>query len=241
VGSAISYNSQPSAPPSGTISLVSSSLGAGFATDVARYKLGEIIAPPDYDAALQPLALTDFWRREPVRPGEVVNGQVLIPTSQVIVTQASATSPIVTLKTEVPELAVGAYLLGQPIVIISGITITLAGNASENIQAEVVRQVLPPERFHYSPHEGSPDRPNTPSQTVFASNSGAVTLIWVSRQPVSGGNYAVLEESFSVSSKAIGAVRNLYWSEGSFSGPQVQITDSRIADISIAYNRRVPK
>lgn len=231
-------------PSNGSVVLLQSALGAGFATDVPRYKLGEIIPPPLYtpDLALLPPD-SDFWRPDPVRPGEAVNGTVLIPTGQVIVTQASANSNIVTLKAGEPlppQLVVGAYLLGQQITIISGNTITLAANSKETIQSDLVSEVIPAERFYFSPHEGSPDRPGTPSRAVYASSSGAVSIIWVSRQP-QGGVFTTLEESFTVSSKSDRPIRTMYWSEGTFGAPQVQISDSRIERVTIAYNRSVPQ
>ncbi len=231
-------------PANGSIVLISSSFGAGFATDVPRYKLGEIIPPPLYtpDLALLPPG-SDFWRPEPVRPGERINGSILIPAGEVTVSEASANSTVVRLKAGAPvppQLVVGSYLLGQPITVISGTTVTLAGNANETILNEVTRQVSPVERFYYSPHEGSPDRPNTPSRAVYAASSGAVSITWVSRQPVAG-SLVTLQENFTVSNKSDRLIRNIYWSEGTFSAPQVQISDSRIADISIAYNRSVPK
>ena len=243
--SAPSSNVTVAYPSNGTIALVSSSLGGGFATDVPRYKLGEIIPPPLYtpDLALLP-PNSDFWRKEPVRPGEEINGSVMIPTGEVIVSEASSLSAIVRLKAGAPtpaQLVVGAYLLGQPIISVSGTTITLAGNSEENIQNDVVREVVPSERFYYSPHEGSPDRPNTPSHAVFASSPGAVTITWVSLQPVSGSTHAVLEESFTVSSKSDRTIRNIYWSEATYKAPKVQVNDSRIADVAVAYNRTVPK
>ena len=237
-------------PGNASFSLVRSSIGGGFATDVPRYKLGEIIPPPIYKAdltLLNPATESDYWRPEPLKPGETFDSNPpLIPVGKVTVIQASTNNTVVQLKPGVqtpPELVVGALLLEEPITFIAGTTITLARKPKENIPSERVKDVVPAQPYHYSPHEGSPDRPNTPSRAVYASSSGAVTITWVSRQP-EGGVFRTLQESFTVSNKTNRPVRNIFWTAGSggaAKGPAVEISDSRIVRVDIAYNRSVPK
>ena len=67
-----------------------------------------------------------------------------------------------------------------------------------------------------------------------------VTITWVSLN-ASAGVYGLLTETFAVSSNTSAPVRTIFWTEGGFDGPKVNITDSRITTVSPIYQSSVPK
>jgi hypothetical protein len=156
----------------------------------------------------------------------------LLPT--VNVTLAATNSRLVTIAAAPPvELVVGATLLGQPITAITGTAVTLAGNANANINSSTASTITPATSYYYSVH----------AEKVFASQPGRVAITWVSNAVDANGAYQLKSEDFAVSSTT-GAdlpVRTIYWTEGSFDGPLVQITDGRITTANPVYNPIVPK
>jgi hypothetical protein len=125
---------------------------------------------------------------------------------------------------------VGATLLGEPITRITGgnpLTVTLAGNANENITTNSPRQVVPATAYYYSPH----------AEKVYASQSGQVEIKWVRRT----NQGPVKTENLVVSASTELRLRTIYWTEASFDGPPVQITDARITTVNMVYNPAVPK
>lgn len=218
-----------------TLVLVRASIGVIFSTGVTRYTMGEEISPPFVKADGSTPADANYWRKRPVLPGETIPGLgVPIPGATVNVSSAStsSTAVILDLQGQPPsQLQVGSEMLGQPITKIVGSTVTLAGNASTNISVSSPVTVTPATQYYYSPH----------SEKVYASQPGGVSITWVSRQPNDSRNYELLTEEFAVSSTTLLTVRKIFWTEGLFDGPKVQVTDTRITSINPAYYYRVPK
>ena len=90
------------------------------------------------------------------------------------------------------------------------------------------------ESFYYSPHAGA----------VFASQSGAVEIWWVSFSPEGTGNGAwkFRREIFNVSGDTKSApVRKIYWTERTFDGPHVTIPNGRIEKANPVYTAKFPQ
>jgi hypothetical protein len=224
-----------------TLILARVTIGGVFASGVPRYALGDEITPPlvQADGVTPAASGSGYWRVQPVQPGEafvgVNSGTPLFPLGSVNVTAAATSSTLVTVDTVVTplpaQLVVGATLLGQPITRILGNTVTLAGNANASISGITPVAITPTTTFYYSPH----------AEKVYASQAGRVTITWVTRVPDGNGNYFSKNEDFAVSSNTALPIRTIYWTEGSFDGPKVQITDGRITTVNPAYYNLVPK
>lgn len=156
---------------------------------------------------------------------------ILLPLATVSVISAFTDKTAVTVSSVPVGLVVGAILLGQPVTDISGTLVTLAGNANANISSATASPITPPSTYYYSPH----------AERVFATQPGRVSVIWMTQLADSGGNYGTKQEEFSVSSTTSQPVRTIYWTEGSFDGPRVRITDGRILTANPIYNAAVPK
>ncbi len=229
--------------PANTLVLARSSVAGVFASGVPRFYLGDEITPPLVNAAGASFAgATDaarlaaarlYWRPSPVMPGENLPllGGVQPGLGSATVTAADTNTTVITVAaTPVPVgLTVGATLLGQPITKITGtnpFTVTLAGKADETISGSTVKTITPALPFYYSRH----------AERVFASQPGQVTVTWVTV-----GLNAIKTETFIVASATQRPVRTIYWTEGSFDGPKVQITDARITTVNPVYYSAVPK
>ena len=85
--------------------------------------------------------------------------------------------------------------------------------------------------YYYSPH----------ARQVFANTPGTVEITWRSSVPDSAtGAYIYYKERFSVSSATTSPVRNLYWTERSFNGPQVVIPSGVIETLNPVYSNVFP-
>lgn len=230
------------ASPVVTIVLVRASFGHSFASGVPRYFMGDEITRPNLRWDGQPVAQT-YWRSRPVQPGEsfspaliegTVTGQTqpFIPTGNVTVTQSSTSTSEVTVSSVPAGLTAGATLLGQRVNMINGLTVTLAGNASENISSSTSRPFAPYQPFYFSPH----------ANKVFASQAGRVTITWVSNVPdtsksgESTPTYKFRQETFAVSSASQSSARVIYWTEKGFDGPIVNIPPGRIVRVNPVFN-----
>ena len=216
--------------PDNSLVLGRSTVGGMFASGVPKYFMGDIITPPLVQADGVTTAPAGYWRGMPVAPGEVVNGTTPVADYSVNVTASGKDSKLVTVASIPTGLVVGATLLGQPVTVISGTSVTLAGNADRTITASTAVKVTPALSYHYSPH----------AEKVFASQPGRVTITWVSLA-ASSGVYGVLTETFAVSSNTSAPVRTIFWTEGGFDGPKVDIADGRITTVSPVYQSTVPK
>jgi hypothetical protein len=83
--------------------------------------------------------------------------------------------------------------------------------------------------YYYSPH----------AEKVFASQSGRVTVLWVTRVPVNG-LYRFKEEIFSVSAATEKPTRTIFWTERSFNAPAIGIPTGSIQTVNPIYNNLVP-
>jgi hypothetical protein len=211
-----------------TIVLVRATFGMPYASGVPRYFMGDEILPPETSLDGLTAAPVNYWRAKPVQPGENIPGigGVLFPVATVDVTSAATNSTTVIVAAPVPELVVGSTLLGQPIVRVTGNTVTLAGSADRAISGSTASVITPATSYYYSPH----------AEKVFASQPGNVTITWVTTN-LDGSR----TEKFSVASTSMRPARKIYWTEGSFDGPIVQITDARISSVNPIYNAVVPK
>ncbi len=66
----------------GGVTLQRSSVGATFASGVARYRMGEVIIAPATDVGGVTAAVADYWRKEPVRAGEVFSHPGGLPATE---------------------------------------------------------------------------------------------------------------------------------------------------------------
>ena len=156
---------------------------------------------------------------------------VPIAVYTVNVTACGTDKKQVTVASITPGVVVGATLLGEPITAISGLNITLAGTANQTITSSTAVTVTPAMSYYYSPH----------AEKVYASQPGRVQITWVTLAATAGTTYGLTSETFSVSSNSAAKVRTIYWTEGSFDGPKVPVTDGRITTVSPVFNSSVPK
>ena len=224
-----------------------SSFGYAFASGVPRYFMGDEITRPSVSWDGVPLADSNYWRAQPVQPGEdfasprltnTVEGltQPLLPKGSVTVTKCSTTSPVVEVTSVPAALTVGATLLGREVQLINGTTLTLSGPANANLTASTATKFDPYQPYYYSPH----------ADKVFASQSGRVTVTWVSAVPDTSApgestpTYKFRRETFAVSSASQVAPRVIYWTEKTFDGPMVRIPKGRIVRVNPVFNSFVP-
>jgi hypothetical protein len=230
-----------------TIALLRASFGYGFASGVPRYFMGDEIERPSVSWDGAPLADNNYWRAEPVQPGEefasprltnTVEGltQPLLPVGSVTVTKSATTSSVVEVVSVPATLTVGATLLGREVQLINGTTLMLSGSANANISASTLKTFLPYQPYYYSPH----------ALKVYASQTGRVTITWVSAVPDTSAagestpTYKFRRETFAVSSAAQAEPRVIYWTEKTFDGPIVRIPTGRIVRVNPIFNSFVP-
>ncbi len=85
--------------------------------------------------------------------------------------------------------------------------------------------------YYYSPH----------ARQVFANAPGTVEITWRSSVPDPATNsYVFYKERFAVSSATTTPVRNLFWTEKSFNGPQVVIPSGRIETLNPVFSGVFP-
>jgi hypothetical protein len=228
--------------PVNTLVLIRSTMGTMFSSGVPRYFMGDVIAPPVVQIDGVTPAGPNYWRARPVSPGEILptywNGSSVVsnfaafPQTNVNIASASTSSRLVTLSAAAPpELVVGASILGEPVTSVVGTSVTLAGNASQNISATTAVPITPALTYYYSPH----------SEKVYASQPGRVAIQWVTLNERGGGGLEMLTETFAVSSSSVLPTRTIFWTEGSFDGPKVLVRDTRITTVSPAFNASVPQ
>jgi len=230
-----------------TIVLKRATFGFAFASGVPRYFMGDEIQPPSVSWDGAPLANDNYWRTQPVQPGEefssarltnTVEGltQPLLPVSSITVTKSSTTSSVVEVSSVPTGLTVGATLLGREVQLINGSTLTLSGAADANISASTTKTYQPYQPYYYSPH----------ADKVFASQTGRVTITWVSVLPDTSAagestpTYKFRRETFAVSSASQATPRVIYWTEKTFDGPMVRIPTGRIVRVNPVFNSFVP-
>ncbi len=177
--SQIYVNPATGLPTGAAIVLQRSSFGTGYAAGVPRYLLGDVIVPPSTEANGVAAAASNYWRQQPVTPGEVFS---------------------------------------HP-----------AGGSSTPVAANATLS------YYYSPH----------AERVFATQSGRVSVTWVSRVPVTVPGdltlkYRFREETFAVSATTSKPTRTIYWTEKSFNGPIVYIPSGVIETVNPVYSANFP-
>ncbi len=96
--------------------------------------------------------------------------------------------------------------------------------------AALVAGVLP--SYYYSPH----------AKAVFANTPGTVSVTWVSSVPDSTTNaYVFYKETFTVSVSSNTPVRNMFWTERSYTGPLVSIPSGQIQRVNPVYSNVFPE
>ena len=228
------------------LALTGSTFGLPFASGVPRYFMGDVIEPPQIGSDGVPLVNNNYWRPWPVQPGETfdsvnlshtVSGltQPLLPEDSVAVVESSTSSSEVTVL-EVPStLTSGATLLGREVQRINGNKVILSGSSNANISSNTITSFKPYQPYYYSRHAGK----------VFATQTGRITVTWVSAVPdTSAGEsiptYKFRKETFGVSSASQVPPRVIYWTEKTFDGPRVTIPTGRIVRVNPIYNSFVP-
>jgi hypothetical protein len=88
---------------------------------------------------------------------------------------------------------------------------------------------------YYSPH----------ADRVFATQSGRVSVTWVTSIPVAIEGDATLRyrtktETFNVASSPGKPLRTLFWTERSFNGPTLKTSGARVDTINPVYSQRFP-
>ncbi len=229
------------------VQLKRSSFGYAFASGVPLYSMGEEIKRPSVNPAGAPLADSNYWRAQPVQPGETFSSallnntvagltQPLLPKGSVAVTKCSTDKSVVEVTSVPAGLTVGATLLGREVQLINGTTLTLSGPANANITASTAKDFLPYQPYYYSPH----------ADKVYASQTGRVTVTWVSAVPDTSAageftpTYKFRRETFAVSSASQVEPRVIYWTEKTFDGPLVRIPAGRIERVNPVFNSFFP-
>ena len=228
-----------------TVVLKRASFGYAFASGVPLYLMGDQIVPPTLDIRGVRLESAVYWRSRPVTPGETLSSayltnlglsaQPVLADGTVTVTACSTTASEVTVAAVPPALTPGATLLGSTVYLINGTTLTLAGRADRNLAAATAVTFLPYQPFYYSKH----------ADKVFATQTGRVKITWVSNLPdqqagETSPTYKFRTEVFSVSSGTRVPVKEIFWTEKTFTGPLVEIPKGRVEVANPIFNSYLP-
>ncbi|MCX8496218.1 MAG: hypothetical protein ORN51_08560 [Akkermansiaceae bacterium] len=239
------YTPEGSVVPSVTMVLKRASFGYAFSSGVPLYLMGDEILPPTKDALGADLTKPNYWRAQPVLPGETfsdvnlgnlsVTDQPVLADGEVTVTSCATDSSVVTVQSVPATLLTGSTLLGSKVYLINGTTLTLAGSANRNITTPVPVRFQPYQRFYYSKH----------ANKVFATQTGQVAITWVSNLPdqregESKPTYKFRTEVFSVASGSRKPAKQIYWTEKTFTGPLVEVPKGRIEIVNPIFNQSFP-
>ncbi|MEN8716219.1 MAG: hypothetical protein ABF384_15000 [Verrucomicrobiales bacterium] len=85
------------------------------------------------------------------------------------------------------------------------------------------------ERYYYSPH----------AELVYATQTGGVSLIWVTAIPDQDGNYRTLQQNYTVGFGTERTARQVYWTEVAYKAPRIRIPTGIIQEVRILYNDRM--
>ena len=152
-------------------------------------------------------------------------GDQILPPSSILSVSGSLRSVSATSFWRVKPLAPGEQLVNP-----SGVPPEDFRDASNPLLPALAAGVLP--AYYYSPH----------ARAVFANTAGTVSVTWVSNIPDPATNaYVFYKETFAVSSDTKAAVRNLYWTERSYSGPQVVIPTGQITRANPVFSNAFPE
>ena len=90
-----------------------------------------------------------------------------------------------------------------------------------------------PLRYYYSPH----------AEKVYASHSGAISIVWVKAAPTASGVYSIgSRQDYSIGAVAgpTTAVRNIYWTKNGYLAPHVEIPGGFVQALTLVYNDQIP-
>lgn len=242
--------------PSGTaLVLMRSVTGGSFASGVPRYSLGDVIARPSTEDGGILVAGANYWRAQPVLVGETFAQTATSTTDTPIGLTIASVSVTAggTGYTSVPTVVFtgggGTGAAATAVVtqgVVTSIALTNAGSGYTSLPAVTLSggggtgatavAISPPQSFYYSPHAGR----------VFATQSGRVSITWVTRVPVTTAaepttaKYRFRQETFAVSSSTAKPTRTIYWTEKSFNGPLVNIPLGKIETVNPVYSANFP-
>ena len=249
-------NPATSVPTGVVVVLLRSTSGGSLAPGVPRYGLGDVILPPaTKDGGLE-AADANYWRAQPVQVGETfaqaatstTDTPISLTINSISITAGGTgytSAPAVafsggggtgaTATTVVTQGVVTAINLDNPG---SGYTslpaVTLSGGGGSGATATAA---APPLQYYFSPHAGR----------AFATQSGRVSVTWVTRVPQPSGTgadlvskYRFKQETFAVSSTTAKPSRTIYWTEKSFNGPIVNIPLGKIETVNPVYSANFP-
>jgi hypothetical protein len=152
-------------------------------------------------------------------------GDQILPPSSILSASGSLRSVTATGFWRGKPLAPGELLVNP-----SGAQPADYRDGSDPLLPALAPGVLP--AYYYSPH----------ARAVFANTAGTVSVTWVSNLPDPATNaYVFYKETFAVSSDTKSAVRNMYWTERSYSGPQVVIPTGQITRANPVFSNSFPE
>ncbi len=245
--------------PSGTaLVIIRSAVGGSFAAGVPRYSLGDVITPPTTREGGVLAADASYWRAQPVQVGETFTHPAPTSTTETRLPLTIASISVTnggSGYTSVPTVvisgggggtgATATAIVTQGVVTSISLTnpgtgytslpaVTLSGGGGQGATATANAPALP---FYYSPH----------ASRVFATQSGRVSVTWVTRVPVppdtdagAPAQYRFRTETFAVSSSTAKPTRRIYWTERSFTGPVVNVPLGKIETVNPVYNVNYP-
>lgn len=76
-------------------------------------------------------------------------------------------------------------------------------------------------KFYWSPH----------AEQVFANQPGLITIDWEER--VSGN---IFTQTYTISGSPAKPAKKIYWTQGEFNGPVVDVPEARVGEVNIVYN-----
>jgi hypothetical protein len=243
--------------PSGTaVLVVRSGFGGTFAAGVPRFSLGDVIVQPTTQDGGVALAASTYWRAKPVQIGETFSQTATsttdtpLPLTIASISVTNGGSGYTSVPTVVFSGGGGTGAAATAVLtqgVVTSITLTNAGSGYTSLptvtftggggSGAAAIAVAPTQPFYYSPHAGR----------VFATQSGRVTITWVSRVPVASGTgadavnkYRFKQETFAVSSSTARPTRTIYWTERSFNGPFINIPLGKIETVNPVYSTNFP-
>jgi hypothetical protein len=241
------------------ILLRTSRLGYSFPMGVPRFQFGDQVPLPTTNWASAPLAAgSTYWRVQPLQAGEEISqpdGSVPGTPKKLVAIAVSAggsgysTAPTVTITggggagaTATAVIAGGAVtavnLTSPGFGYTSVPTLSFSAGAA---QAAVVAEEYAPAgvaaSVYYSPH----------AQRTYAAQAGRAAVTWVTSLPqsvtvngVAVSRYLCRQETFSVSSATALPIRQMYWTEKTFTAPPVSVPASSVLGVIPIFSTNFP-
>jgi hypothetical protein len=86
------------------------------------------------------------------------------------------------------------------------------------------------ERYYYSPH----------ADRIFASQTGNITITWVTALPDNNGDFDTEEKSYTIGFGTPLTAHTVYWTEFTYKAPLIRIPSGIVQDLTLLYNDRFP-